>query len=91
MTLKEAIESGLPFRHTANGDWYVLPGNHTWSTAAVLSTYWEVKEEPREWEIRYWDDGRVTLWDPAPGAINYMLASGNLKALRTVKVREVME
>lgn len=61
LTLKEAIESGRAFKRADEPFW--LQFNHitdafiSWRTADVLANDFELKIEPREWEVWVSYDG----------------------------------
>lgn len=86
MTLKEAIESGKPFRRLENaalksGGW-IYPEQQThFSKYEIVATDWEVKREPREWLIP------IDRKTGAPVANGSFVPSGYYD---TVRVREVL-
>jgi len=51
LTLKEAIESGKPFRRAGEGEWYLPNKLQYWFiTKDIFMNDWEIKVEPREWD-----------------------------------------
>jgi hypothetical protein len=61
VTLKEALESGKPFRRAGTG-WLVEQTKY-FTRDQILSTDWEVKQEPREWWlVSYPDTGSAAAF-----------------------------
>lgn len=58
LTVKEAIESGKPFKRLHQTNWYGpldLESNGDrgipWTTENILYNDWQLKIEPREWDV----------------------------------------
>lgn len=87
LTLKEALESGKPFRR-ANivMDWWSPSEYHvehySWTGAYILASDYEIKVEPREWDVYVGSSHDVISGRQFPGV---------LWQVKSIRVREILE
>jgi hypothetical protein len=90
MNLIEAIKSGKPYRAVGSQEYFSPECTYYSISKQSLLDEYEIKQEPREWNVHVSEDGAAIFNDQALHVV-LMSQSYGIKNVKEIKVREIIE